>query len=300
MNTLVETVATFLTAFTGLLAAAVALSQVTATTRHRRAVDFWQSRIQVTDNEEDKLAFTVLQREELSKLVSTAWVRPRPRMLFHAYVWVTGIGGAAWFGYSVSTQQRLDSLMADGMFMMNIAASWILIIFVAEAYSEFFVFRLMRSKTRREFLRGEEPVSFGHPRGGVQTLYYMTGDGRTFLAMLAFSIATCGAAFTIAFTIFSEPDPSLVWIPMVAILITGATGFLGMELGGKYLMGLEPDPADFYPIHGDDQRAVAVEARIEQEVKEAISRQKARRRLRKTRKNPQLPTDSEHQPEQKP
>lgn len=291
MISLVETVVTFLTAFTGFLGAAVALNQLTDTTRLRRSVEFWENRIQSSKNDVDQFAFTVLHREDLSKLVAKSWVRIPRGLVLRGYLWVFGVAMAAWLGYSLSTSERAESLgigLGSGeIFPLSIAGYFAILSFMAEFYSSWFLFRLQRSRARLDYLRGREPLSLRSPYGDMHALQILIGKSRVVLGMFFLAIATFSAASTVAYIAAPGRDASYEWVPLVTIPMSFVGFLLGSELGIKYIIRRDPDVADFYPIHGDDERAAEIDKRITKRIEEQKSRkEKSPRWLRKNRADP--------------
>lgn len=277
MTTLIDTVVAFQTAFTGLLIAAVTLDQVTSTTRRRRSVEFWQNQIQASSDEADTLAYTILKREALGKLVSSAWIHLRLISVVRAYFWLSGAVTAAWLGYALSTPERDGILFTGVVPIMEIAGTVVIILAMAESYSALFVFRIQRARVRMQFLQGEEPASISSPHGPSHTLQLLTGSTHIFFGTLFLSIATFAGLFTIAFVAFTDPGTSRIWIPLASAAITVIMGASSAELLYKHLPQLNPDIADYYPPHGDGNRSAEVSRRIEQDIEELANKNKYRK-----------------------
>ena len=281
VSTLVETVATSLTAFTGLLAALAALTQVTAATRQRRAVDFWQSRISSSNDEVDKFAFTVLQREDLSSLVANSWVRPRKSLIFHTYMGVTGVAVAAWAGFFISEPKDSIGFLGLGPLLSTIFAVLLSIAFLTDAYSAWFTLRIQRARARRHFLRGKEPISIVHPRGDSSTLWIITGDSRFSLGIFLLATATVSATLGFSHILLSDRESQLPLLVIASITCAMLTGLMGLEFSIIHISDLGPEMADLYPPHGDDARQKELDKRIQQEFEQASKRVQERRERRR-------------------
>lgn len=298
MISLVETVVTFLTAFTGFLGAAVALNQLTDTTRLRRSVEFWENKIQSSKSDVDQFAFTVLHREDLSKLVAKSWVRIPRGLILRGYLWVFGVAMAAWLGYSLSTSERAESLGVglglEELLPMSIAGYFVILSFMTEFYSSWFLFRLQRSRARLDYLRGREPLSLRSPYGDMHALQILIGKSRVLLGMFLLAVATFSAAVTVAYIAAPERDASYAWVPLVTAPISLVGFLLGSDLGVKYIIRRDPDVADFYPPHGNDERAAEIGERISKRIEEQNSKkQESPRWLRKNQTEPSEPSRSD-------
>lgn len=263
---------------TGIAGLAVQVDNVRSKSRQRKDIDFWETLLQSSKSESDKIVFSALQRRTLSSHVAKSWVPLRLEfsLIFRFWILISSIYSYAWLGHEITTNNDLPQLVHEVGLIEPLTLLLSTVFLLPEFYASLLTFKIMRSRARKSFLLGEDINTFVSIESDLKTLQVVGNKRPVYFSLLLCSIATCGLSYVvssiISFRILGGTNDAFT-VTLFAIMVSFLLGMWGVIRVRGYidLHSPEINICDFYPPHGDKEKEYVLDLKLKREFPESAN-----------------------------